>query len=86
MLIHGKKAVVIRPLDPERAVARGRELAAKRASKAEFDAMLDEQPYTYVGVLGHDMKVLDKHNNIIGEMQHGDSFCDPAGLRKRDIN
>lgn len=48
-LINGRLVAVVRPADPQKAIARARELVATNGSAAEFHAMLNEQTYTYVG-------------------------------------
>ena len=49
----GVKIGVVRPLDPQRAIARARELIGRGTEGVQaFHAMLDEQPYVYLGLLG----------------------------------
>lgn len=85
-LLHdNKKVAILRPANPEQAVARGRELAARGAGQAEFDALLSEQPYTFAGIWGADNNkraILDEDNNIIGELQLGDSFADYEAVKR----
>lgn len=63
-----------------------RELAGERlkASPEEFHAMLDEQPYTFVGIWGGDDKLLDDDGNVVGKMELGDSYVDAAGITTQD--
>lgn len=83
-LLHGRLVAVIRPMNPEQAIARANELVAKKASPREFEAMLDEQPYTFVGIWGGDDKLLDADGNVVGTMQLGDSYVDAAGITTQD--
>lgn len=83
-LHENKKVAILRPVNPNQALARARELAARNASRAEFDALLSEQPRTFVGIWGSDNNgkaILDDDNNIIGEIQPGDSFADYEAMQ-----
>lgn len=75
---------IIRPMNQSQAIARANELVAKKATPQEFEAMLDEQPYTFVGIWGGDDKLLDADGNIVGAMQLGDSYVDAAGITTQD--
>jgi len=78
----GRLICIIRPADPELAVARARgiqerldagQIAAEQAGR-EFAAMITEQVYTYEGLPGSDGTLYDDKMNVIGRVQPGDSF------------
>lgn len=83
-LLQGRLVAVVRPMNPTQAIARANELVAKKASPEEFHTMLDEQPYTFVGIWGGDDKLLDDDGNVIGKMELGDSYVDAASITTRD--
>jgi hypothetical protein len=80
-LINGRLVAIVRPADPQKAIARALELVGKNGSAAEFHAMLGEQAYTYVGIWGGGDKVIDEQGTVIGKMQLGDSYADLLGIK-----
>jgi len=72
----GLSLVVARPASPEKALKRIDEIHAlpKEEQNAAFEAMLDEQPYTFVGYYTGTEHVVDKDGFRIGSIRPGDSF------------
>ncbi len=83
-LLHdNKKIAILRPLNPEQAISRARELVVKNSNSEEFDKLLYEQPYTFIGIWGienNKRAIIDNDNNVIDELQPGDSFVDYESL------
>lgn len=77
---NGERLRVVRPQDPQLALKKVRELQQEEGlERAElekrFNALLCEQPYTFVGYYARDRKsILDEKGWAIGKMRPGDSF------------
>jgi hypothetical protein len=92
----GEMLAVVRPEDPERAMATVRQImedeqsgrVAPEESERRFNGMLSEQPYTFVGIAGNNgsLFVLDESGEakpIEGaQMQPGDSMVPLSSLQK----
>jgi len=78
----GKVLAVIRPSDPQRAIAKARACRDQQ----ELNAMLGdpEQTYTFIGLAAKkDQRIIDPHTGkVIDRMQPGDSFVPHEDLVK----
>jgi hypothetical protein len=82
---------ILRPKDPQLALARSQELLAEAAKglppeeqTRRFNENLRAQEHTFVGILGPDnSRILDHDGNVIGETQPGDALVDYDELRQK---
>lgn len=75
MIRDGKKMMVMRPSDPEKAVKIA--LEAQKANDADRFLNLPEEvgDYTFVGYLSAEgRQILDENGAVVGDVQKGDSF------------
>lgn len=88
----GYRVAVIRPDDPELALAQAR-AAVGAVTRDAFEAILHQQPYTFIGLAGEGEQLLDRDRNIIGPIAVGDSMVPyeplvarvPGAPRVRDV-
>ncbi len=76
-----RRFAVLRPDDPAKAIAAGLDLVGQRHATQAFDAILTEQPYTFVGFIELPAEVLvDRAGTPVGTLRPGDSFVSPEAF------
>jgi hypothetical protein len=86
LMRNGKEMAIIRPLDPALALRLVGEIpngTPHEESKRAFDAILDAQPYRFIGMATKGGYIIHPQTGArIGKLQPGDSFVDYDQMQK----